>query len=84
MQVNVGRHRVRTVQFQQTFLDEIKQGMYVYVRLKHPFKKMLEFTGEILDVNENIVHLAYRDKAATRKAEFTKEDIDFIRLAVKF
>ena len=58
--------------------------MYVYVRLKHPFKKMLEFTGEILDVNENIVHLAYRDKAATRKAEFTKEDIDFIRLAVKF
>ena len=65
-------------------LDEIKQGMYVYVRLKHPFKKMLEFTGEILDVNENIVHLSYRDKAAVRKAEFTKEDIDFIRLAVKF
>ena len=65
-------------------LDEIKQGMYVYVRLRHPFKKMLEFTGEILDVNENIVHLSYRDKAAVRKAEFTKEDIDFIRLAVKF
>ncbi len=65
--------------------DEIAQGMYVYVRLKHPFKKMLEFTGEILDVNEDgLIHLAYRDKAATRKAEFTKDDIDFIRFAVKF
>lgn len=65
--------------------DEITQGIYVYVRLKHPFKKMLEFTGEILDVNEDgLIHLAYRDKAATRKAEFTKDDIDFIRFAVKF
>ena len=65
-------------------LNEITQGIYVYVRLKHPFKKMLEFTGEILNVDANgLIQLAYRDKAATRKAEFTKEDIDFIRYAVK-
>ena len=65
-------------------LDEIKEGIYVYVRLKRPFKKMLEFVGEILDVNEEgLIHLAYRDKAATRKAEFTKDDIDYIRMAVK-
>ena len=65
-------------------LNEITQGIYVYVRLKHPFKKMLEFTGEILNVDANgLIQLAYRDKAATRKAEFTKDDIDFIRYAVK-
>ncbi len=65
-------------------LDEIHPGLYVYVRLKHPFKKMLEFVGEILEVSESgLITLAYRDKAATRKAEFTKEDIDYIRMAVK-
>lgn len=65
-------------------LDEIHPGLYVYVRLKHPFKKMLEFVGEILEISEEgLIILAYRDKAATRKAEFTKEDIDYIRMAVK-
>ncbi len=65
-------------------LDEIHPGLYVYVRLKHPFKKMLEFVGEILEISEEgLITLAYRDKAATRKAEFTKEDIDYIRMAVK-
>ncbi len=65
-------------------LDEIQSGLYVYVRLKHPFKKMLEFVGEILEVSDTgLITLAYRDKAATRKAEFTKDDIDYIRMAVK-
>lgn len=66
-------------------LDEldVMKGEYVYVRLKHPFKKMLEFTGEILSVEDGLITLEYRDKAARRKAEFTKEDIDYIRLAVR-
>lgn len=65
-------------------LNEIQPGLYVYVRLKHPFKKMLEFVGEILEVSESdLITLAYRDKAATRKAEFTKDDIDYVRMAVK-
>lgn len=58
-------------------------GEYVYVRLKEPFKKMLEITGEIQSVENDVVTLEYRDKAARRKAEFTKENIDFIRLAVR-
>ncbi len=59
-------------------------GTHVYVRLKHPFKKMMEFTGDIVsvDTDGNVV-LSYRDKAATRKAEFTKDNIDFIRYAVR-
>ena len=59
-------------------------GEHVFVRLKHPFKKMLEFTGDILEVDNDVVHLEYRDKAAKRKAEFTKDNIDYIRLAVRF
>ena len=31
----------------------------------------------------DVITLEYRDKAARRKAEFTKENIAFIRLAVK-
>lgn len=58
-------------------------GAYVYVRLKHPFKSMLEFTGEILSVQDDVITLDYRDKAAHRKAEFTKDNIDYIRMAVK-
>ena len=58
-------------------------GEYVYVRLKEPFKKMLEITGEIQNVENDVITLEYRDKAARRKAEFTKENIDFIRLAVR-
>ena len=58
-------------------------GEYVYVRLKEPFKKMLELTGEICSVENDIITLEYRDKAARRKAEFSKENIDFIRLAVR-
>ncbi len=66
-------------------LDELNTmaGEYVFVRLKHPFKKMLELTGEILEVNDDTVILEYRDKAVKRKADFTKDNIDFIRLAVR-
>lgn len=57
---------------------------YVYVRLRHPVKKMIEFTGTITAIDENdTVTLAYRDKAARRTAELSLADIEFIRLAVK-
>ena len=58
-------------------------GEFVYVRLKEPFKKMLEITGEILSVENDLITLQYRDKAASRKAEFTRDNIDYIRLAVR-
>ena len=59
-------------------------GKYVYVRLKEPFKKMLELTGEVKDIEGEVIHLEYRDKAARRVAEFTKSNIEFIRYAVRF
>ena len=59
------------------------QGAYIYVRLKEPFKKMMELTGEILSVEDGTIKLSYRDKAATRTAEFTKDNIEFARMAVR-
>lgn len=64
-------------------LDQLT-GKYVYVRLKEPFKKMVEFTGEIKEIEGDVFRLEYRDKAARRIAEFTKENIEFIRYAVRF
>ena len=64
-------------------VNELAKGQYVFVRLKEPFKNLLEFTGEIESIEGNTVTLEYRDKAAKRKAVFEKENIDFIRMAVK-
>ena len=59
------------------------EGEYIYVRLSKPFKKMMEITGEVIGVEDGIVSLSYRDKAAVRTAKFPKEDIEFARMAVR-
>ncbi len=66
-------------------VDELDKmaGSYIYVRLREPFKKMLELTGEIKEVKDGMVYLSYRDKAAVRTAEFAKSNIEFVRLAVR-
>ena len=66
-------------------LDKLDRmvGAYVFVRLSKPVRKMTEFTGEIKEVEDSLIRLEYRDKAAKRTAEFTKEDIEFIRMAVR-
>jgi len=56
---------------------------YVFVRLKHPFKKMMELTGEVTEFAGGNITMTYRDKAATRTAQFPAEEIEFIRLAVR-
>lgn len=60
------------------------QGAYIYVELKDAVKGMTEVTGEIVSVDDGVIVLSYRDKAAVRKMEFSKENISFIRMAVKF
>lgn len=64
-------------------LNELAAGQYVFVRLKEPFKDQVEFTGEIVRVEGSVVTLEYRDKAVKKKAVFEKENIKFIRMAVK-
>lgn len=58
-------------------------GQHIYVRLKHPAKKMLEITGDLLKVENGEVTMNYRDKALTREVTFTQDDIEFCRMAVR-
>ncbi|SJZ97568.1 ribosome maturation factor RimP [Anaerorhabdus furcosa] len=58
-------------------------GQHIYVRVKHPVKKMLEITGDLLKVDEGIITMNYRDKALTREVTFEQDEIEFCRLAVK-
>lgn len=67
-------------------LNELKtiKDPYVYVRLKHPVDKTLELTGEVTAYTDGIIHLDYRVKTRTKHCEFPADDIEFIRLAVRF
>ena len=58
-------------------------GAYVFMKLKEPVKKMSEITGEITNVTEETVTVEYRDKAARRSAEVGRDNIAFIRMAVR-
>lgn len=58
-------------------------GKHVFIRLKHPEKKMLEITGDLTSVENNELSMNYRDKAVLRTITFKIENIDFCRLAVK-
>ena len=66
-------------------LDELPKliGHHVFVRLKHPVKKMLEITGDLLEVKDGMITLSYRDKALTKEACFEQSEIEFARLAVR-
>lgn len=63
-------------------LEELKDT-YVFVRLIHPIQKKVEFTGTLHPMGNQEYELTYRDKAVSKKITFTREDINFIRLAVK-
>lgn len=58
-------------------------GHHVFVRLKHPVKKMLEITGDLLKVDDVMITISYRDKALTKEACFEQSEIEFARLAVR-
>ena len=57
---------------------------YVFIRLKQKIGKFEEYTGDVLSYENGIIQLQYRDKAATRSIEIPEEQIEFIRMAVKF
>ncbi|MBR2991279.1 MAG: ribosome maturation factor RimP [Solobacterium sp.] len=57
---------------------------YVFIRLKHPISKKLEWYGTVLQYEEDRIQFEYKDKTAVRTAEITADDIDYLRLAVRF
>lgn len=59
------------------------KGQYILVRLHEPVKKMSEITGEVINAENGILTLSYRDKAAVRTAEIEFGNITFARLAVR-
>lgn len=56
---------------------------YIYVKLKEPFKNMVEITGYIRSASAAVIELEYRDKAVKRTATIKKNNIRFARLAIK-
>ncbi len=65
--------------------DEIQNavGDYVFMKLSKAYKKMDELKGDLLSFENGILTVAYMDKSVKRQAEINKEDISFIRLAVR-
>jgi len=58
-------------------------GKDVFIRFQHPVNKQLEVTGTLVTYADGKGTLAYRDKALTKTLEFTDDNIDYIRLAVR-
>ncbi|MBE6117560.1 MAG: ribosome maturation factor RimP [Erysipelotrichaceae bacterium] len=56
---------------------------YVFVRLKHPINKKLEWYGTVVKYEDGVLHFRYRDKAAQKETKIPEEDIDYLRLAVR-
>ena len=54
------------------------------MRLKHPYRKMFEITGTVKSFRDGMIELEYREKAARKTAEISAEEIEYLRLAVKF
>ena len=62
----------------------IMTGAYIHVRLKKPVGKLLETDGTIVSADAAGIRLQYRDKAVSRTADITLDNIDAVRMAVKF
>lgn len=58
-------------------------GKHVYVKLKHPQGIIHEVTGDLVELSDVAVSIAYRVKQATKTINIEREEIASIRLAVK-
>ena len=56
---------------------------YVFIRLKHPINKKLEWYGTVVKYEEGVLYFRYRDKTAQKETEIPEENIDYLRLAVR-
>lgn len=63
---------------------ENAQGEYVYIQLKDSKAGLDEFYGTIEEVHDGILEMTYLVKNIRKKVSIAYENIQFIRLAVKF
>lgn len=59
-------------------------GKYVNLHLSHPYKGENILEGDLVEVNDETVHLQWKEKTRTINAEFPLKDVDKARLAIKF
>lgn len=59
-------------------------GRHIYVKLKHPVKNRDEITGDLLKCSDEGLTIEYADKSIKREVMISEEEIELIRLAVKF
>ena len=62
--------------------EAIKKAIDSYVFIKTKDKE--EYYGDLLAADDEMITLAYKDKALSKKLTMPYENIKFIRLAVKF
>lgn len=62
--------------------EAIKKAIGSYVFIKTKDKE--EYYGDLLAADDEMITLAYKDKALSKKLTMPYENIKFIRLAVKF
>lgn len=59
-------------------------GQYVYIRTIHPIEKQIEFQGDVVSSDDSQLVLSYKVKTRVKTVNISYDNIDFMRLAVKF
>lgn len=72
----------RLLNSEQEIIDEI--GNYVYVKFKNPKAGFFEIYGDLEEVDEDVIKVAYMDKTRRKTFDIDKDNISIIRLAIKF
>lgn len=58
-------------------------GKYVYVKLKDPKQGYSQITGDLIEVNNSTITIAYKEKTRNKKMNIDKDNISLIMTAVK-
>lgn len=62
---------------------QLSVGKDVYVRFHHPISKLLEVTGTLSAYDGQTGTIEYREKTAKKSLSFLRDNLDYIRLAVR-
>jgi len=58
-------------------------GEYIYIKYRDPKAGRFEIYGTLMEVNAHACHIAYMDKAVKKEMDVDRDNIAFVRLAVK-
>lgn len=58
-------------------------GEFIYIKFTNPTAGMDEVKGTLINVNDDVLHLEYMQKAVKKKIDITLDNIANIRLSVK-